>query len=161
MHRQHEHRALIPGLVEFIDPYLGNFPRRSVVRALHVEERRIVQDPLDRYLDDARWLAVLQELIRAVVGHHRAFVGESELANDRQRGGREIPGWRAIAGRFRARHLRQVIKCPPDEIALDVSRYSGVHLVYPAVHRELVMTSGLDDVGHLGMEHQAHSWNEK
>src|SRR5687767_15444938 len=72
MHRQHEHRALIPGLVEFIDPYLGNFPRRSVVRALHVEERRIVQDPLDRYFDDSRWLAVLQELIRAVVGHHRA-----------------------------------------------------------------------------------------
>src|SRR5688500_8109092 len=59
MHRQHEPRAVIPGLVEFIDPYLGTFPRRSVVRALHVEERRIVQDPLDRYFDDSRWLAVL------------------------------------------------------------------------------------------------------
>ena len=37
---------------------------------LKIDERRIIQDPLDGQLDDARTLAILQQLVRPVGGQY-------------------------------------------------------------------------------------------
>ena len=42
----------------------------------------VIEDPFDRNLHEPRGCAVLQQLVRSLVGHERALVAEAEVAQD-------------------------------------------------------------------------------
>jgi adenosylmethionine-8-amino-7-oxononanoate aminotransferase len=63
MHGEQEHRALFPRLIELVDPHLHDVTWIHVTVTTRVEERRIVQNPLDRKLHDPGCLTVLHELL--------------------------------------------------------------------------------------------------
>jgi len=96
VHGQEEHRAFLPGHVELVDPHLQDVARVHVAVPARVEEGRVVEDPLDGQLHDPGRLAVLDELVGAIVGHERALVEKSDVAYDPQRVRTVIPRRGAI-----------------------------------------------------------------
>jgi hypothetical protein len=73
MHGQLEQSAVSVGALEFICPDRQHAARAGIraqrAVALHREVDGVIADPLHRDLHDAGWLAVLQDLIRLIIGH--------------------------------------------------------------------------------------------
>ena len=126
-----------------------------------VEERRVVQNPLDRQLDHAGGLAVGVDLVGAVIGHERRVVQEPHLAQDVEGVRAVVPGRGAVAERADAGDLGHVVDGTLQEGALVVGLEAGVEFVDPAVNGELVVSRGLDDVGLEGVEDQGDGGNEE
>ena len=105
VHRQEEHRAFFPRLVELVDPDLHHVSRIHVTVSARVEERGVIEDPLDRKLDHAGGLAVLDEFIGAVVRHEGTLVQEADVPDNLERIRTVIPRRGSVADGARAGDL--------------------------------------------------------
>ena len=161
MHGEHHHRAFVVCLVELVDPHFGHFAWRAVAVAARIKQRRVVENPLDGEFHHSRRFAVLDQLVRPVVGHEGALVAKPQLANDAQRVGTEVPARRTIANGTFAGHTGEFADGAREQCALHGIAQRGIHLVNPAVHANLV-TPALPDRGqHLRRQRQADGWNEE
>ena len=129
-------------------------------KAVHAEVGIVVADPFDRQLDQAGRLAVLEDLVRVVVGHQRGIVEQPHLAADRQRMRAEVPRWRADADRADTGDLLERVGRTHLQLALGVARQLAVALVDPAVNADLV---ALGDVRALfvGIQQRDHGGHEE
>src|SRR6185437_15563354 len=111
-------------------------PQRGVT--LHREVDGVVADPFHRDLHDAGRLAVVQDLVRLVVGHQGRIVLEAEFLDDVHRRDREVPRRRTNPSWPGSGAVLQYVGAAQRQFSL-LGRLEGPDsLVNPAVHCDLV-----------------------
>ena len=163
VHRQDEEAAFVVRRVELRAEHLLDQIRiGQAAVGCAAEVREVVEDALDRQLDDAARLLVDQDFVGVVARHQAAVVEEAGVLHLLHRPRAELPRRRAVADRLPAERLGQ-----RGDRAIQHVLFGGrvVHagemLVDPAVHADLVAAAFLDRRNHVGVEQVTDRGNEE
>src|SRR5262245_21056187 len=150
VHGQHEERALAVGHVEVVLERLHDQPRRRQ-RCRRRQERRVVENPVHRELDDPRRLPVDQHVMGLVHRLEAAVVEQPGSLEQTHRVHAHRPGRVAIASRPLAAYFLELSDRLRDEPPL-LFRLVERHriLVNPSVQGDFVAAALLDRLHHRG-----------
>ncbi len=163
VHRQDVESAFVVRHVELrLKDRLDRIGVRHPAVGRAAEVGKVVDDALDRQLDDAGRLFVEQDLVRIVARHQAAVVEKARVLHLLHRVLAELPRRRAIADRPLADRFGQRVDRPREHVLL------GRHVVHrrqvlvnPAVHADLVAAAGEDGRNHLRVQQVADGRDEE